>query len=53
MFECRPREVPGFRKAVPLGDLDMTSMQIEKMVWDLAREVSASQLVIEPLYWTR
>ena len=30
VFECRPREVPAFRKAVPLGNLDMTSMQIEK-----------------------
>ena len=38
VFECRPREVPGFRTAVELGNLDMSSMQIEKAVWDLARQ---------------
>ena len=43
VFECRPREVPAFRKAVPLGNLDMTSMQIEKAVWDLARDYPGSR----------
>lgn len=38
VFECRPREVPGFRRSVPLGDLDMTSMEIERIAWDLARD---------------
>ena len=43
VFECRPLEVPAFRKAVPLGNLDMTSMQIEKAVWDLARDYPGSR----------
>jgi len=43
VFECRPREVPNFRKAVELGELDMTSMQIEKLVWDLARGYPGSR----------
>uniref|UniRef100_A0A7S0NZZ1 PPPDE domain-containing protein n=1 Tax=Calcidiscus leptoporus TaxID=127549 RepID=A0A7S0NZZ1_9EUKA len=38
VFECQPREVPGFRRAVPLGELDVTSMHIETVAWDLARD---------------
>lgn len=41
VFECRPREVPGFRASIELGELDMSSMTIEKHVWDLARDVRA------------
>mmetsp|Transcript_50609 Transcript_50609/g.83902 ORF Transcript_50609/g.83902 Transcript_50609/m.83902 type:complete len:229 (+) Transcript_50609:79-765(+) len=43
VFECRPREVPGFRQAVPLGNLDMTSLNIEKTAWDLARDYPGSR----------
>lgn len=38
VFETVPKEVPGFRKSVQLGELKMSSMEIEKLIWDLARD---------------
>ena len=41
VFECPPRGVPHFRVALPLGSIELSSTQIEKVVWDLAREYPA------------